>query len=620
MLGRFRIQKKELLYSAGIFLVAFLIRFIYLIQIKQNFPLFDAPVMDAKDYHQWALNIILTGPWFGPQPYWKPPLYPYFLAVLYKTFGYQFFVTRLIQIIIGSFSCVLVWFLGKRVFGKKVGLIAGIIASLYGTLVYFDCELLPPVIIIFLNLLLLLFLTGTEKKVTKRGWFFAGTFLGLSALSIPNTLFFIPLVAIWLIVVFWRSRSIRYIASCLFLFIFGIILIIAPVTLKQKLMDKNFVLISYNVGINFYIGNNPNADGVSTPPIGIAWQRLLNKASKAGYFKPADSGAFYVRLALDFIKGNPSKFIILTLRRLLFFWTAVELRNNSDTYYLANLTSLGRMLVWETKFFAFPFGFVVPLGLLGAVLSVKYRKNNAPILLIFFILANMAAVCLMSVNARYRLPIVPPLIIFAAYALFWYYEQFKGRLYRPILLSLPGLLFFILLVNGTVPQMSASNKRELYYDYYIMGNVYITRGETEKALENYRKAVTINPRYPDVYNMLGDTYWKMGRYAEAEKYLKRAIELAPDFARSHYLMGDIYMKRGDYESAASEFKSASLFYDQIVTAESFRELGRLYSEYLHNPHLAIKYFKKYLEVSPGAPDADKAREEIRRLSEFALIK
>ena len=92
-----------------IFITAFLIRLIYIIQIKttvfhSNF------ILDEAFYNTWARSIA-SGNWISDKVFNALPLYPYILGVIYKIFGYNPFIVRLFQISISSFSCVLIYIL-----------------------------------------------------------------------------------------------------------------------------------------------------------------------------------------------------------------------------------------------------------------------------------------------------------------------------------------------------------------------------------------------------------------------------------------------------------------------------------------------------------------------------
>ena len=72
---------------------------------------------------------------------------------------------------------------------------------------------------------------------------------------------FAPALVVWILVLHrphWR-RSLGY-ALCLFI---GCIAPVLPVTIRYLVVGNDFVLIASQGGVNFYIGNNPHADGMS---------------------------------------------------------------------------------------------------------------------------------------------------------------------------------------------------------------------------------------------------------------------------------------------------------------------------------------------------------------------
>ena len=93
--------------------VAFVLRLVHLLQLRHNDPLFLSPQMDSLYHHEWALAIA-AGREFIADAFFRAPLYPYFLGLLYKLFGANLMVVRIIQSLIGSASCGLVYLLARQ--------------------------------------------------------------------------------------------------------------------------------------------------------------------------------------------------------------------------------------------------------------------------------------------------------------------------------------------------------------------------------------------------------------------------------------------------------------------------------------------------------------------------
>ena len=136
-----------------IFAVSFLFRFIYLNQIE-SIPLFQNPILDEL-YHLELADQINSNEGLPDEPYFRAPLYPYFLSFIYRITGESIYFSRLIQIVLGSLLPVLIWFLGTKLFDRQIALIAAGIASFYPTFIYYDSSLLITSIMVLLTTLLI---------------------------------------------------------------------------------------------------------------------------------------------------------------------------------------------------------------------------------------------------------------------------------------------------------------------------------------------------------------------------------------------------------------------------------------------------------------------------------
>jgi hypothetical protein len=90
-------------------------------------PWFDHLVVDPGYYDQWAQRLA-AGDWLGERAFYMDPLYPYALAGLYRLFGRDLLLVRLVQVVLGVGSCWLVASIGTRVGGRRIGLVAALFA------------------------------------------------------------------------------------------------------------------------------------------------------------------------------------------------------------------------------------------------------------------------------------------------------------------------------------------------------------------------------------------------------------------------------------------------------------------------------------------------------------
>src|SRR3990172_4326333 len=203
---------REKLFLLGLFVFSLVLRLVYLLQIESN-PFFYNPILDSLFHDLWAKSIA-SGDWLGEGVFFRAPFYPYFLALIYKIFGPDLFLARLIQHLIGSFSVILVYLLARKLFERKTAVISGILASTYWIFIYFEGELLLDFLLVFLDVLLILLLYRAVDRPGFRNWFGAGIILGFSAITRPNILIFVPFILLWLFIRFHSQKSKLFCLRC----------------------------------------------------------------------------------------------------------------------------------------------------------------------------------------------------------------------------------------------------------------------------------------------------------------------------------------------------------------------------------------------------------------------
>ncbi|UCB53377.1 MAG: tetratricopeptide repeat protein [Candidatus Zixiibacteriota bacterium] len=548
--------RRQLLFIIALFVLAFGVRLAYLLQIQDS-PMFDTLTMCAEYHDQWA-QTILRGEDFSEGVFFRAPLYAYFLAFAYKTLGHGYLWSRLIQLFIGAVSCVLVYLLGKRVFNDRTGRIAGVVAALYGILIYFEGELLIPVLLVFLDLLLILALFWTSDKPSYGRWALCGGLLGLSAIARPNILLVGMAFIIWIV---WRyrgnageisSKSLLYAGS----FALGTVLIISPVTLRNYLKGHDLVLIASQGGMNFYIGNNPQSDGASAvlPGARSTWWGLYEDGKRFAEeetnrsLKPSQISRFWYAKAAKFLVKEPFHFLALMAKKFALFWNGNELSNNRDLYFFARSAPLLKLLVWRFVIY-FPFGLIAPLALVGIILSHKNSKEA--LLLEIFLVVYMLSVVLFFVTARYRVPVIPVLILFSAYALDRFVYMIKRKKTSELVKYLLVFLVILIPVNLEIPGYSTANPGQAHY---ALGSVYSEKGDRVRAVEEFEKAIYYNPNLAEAYVNLGSIYGDQGRHELALEYYGKALEKGADSAFVHYNIGIEYQNQGLFDQAQEKYE------------------------------------------------------------------
>jgi tetratricopeptide (TPR) repeat protein len=561
MLKAYPDQRKDTLWVLAIFIFAFALRIVYLLQIKSS-PHFFWPTMDPLYHDVWAQNIA-EGNWIGGKVFFRAPFYAYFLAIVYKIFGHSYIIPRVIQHLVGSFSCVLVYFLAKKLFNRNVGIVAGLIAASYGMLLYFENELLLDSFLVFFDLLLILFLLKVRENPRFMGWFVCGIILGFSAITRPNILFFIPFVWLWIFLIFKKEKTLKHILTYSAGFLLGSILIVSPITLRNLITGGDLVLISSQGGINFYIGNNKNADGVSAIFYKEDWQyrdfQRMAEREAGKSLKASGISNFYYRKGIDFYLENPAQSFKLLVKKLYLFWNRFEISNNQDIYFFRRYSPLIRIL---------PLGFwlIGPLGLLGMILAMLFgmplAKGNGELLKdlrkkvslpILFVFSYMITVVMFFVTARFRLPVIPLLIIFSGFSLVWLVERIIKKKTSSV-----GLFLFILfpLLIFTTSNLYHLGVRDYSQAHFSLGNVYLKQDRLDLALTEYDSALAMNPKLSRAHLNRGMIFFRKGDYQEAEKEFMAELQLNPDEAKAYNNLSSLYLGQGLYDKAEEMAKRA----------------------------------------------------------------
>jgi tetratricopeptide (TPR) repeat protein len=549
--------KDSILLYVILFCIAFLPRLIHLLSISHN-PFFHFPVIDGQTYDDWAQEIA-KGHWIGDKVFWQAPLYPYFLGIIYSIFGHDLFLVRFIQILLGSINCLLLFRITKTAFNSKVAWIAFFIASFYGPFLFFDAEILNPVLIIFFNLLLILVLFSFSRSFKKSQLFLAGIILGLSSITHGLVVVFLPFALIWIVFLLLKKKfTSEEILKYALVFLVGFLLIISITTVRNLLVGNDFVWISSNSGINFFIGNNPDYDHTTAIRPGIEWEELIQRPLQHGLVKPSERSNYYWGKSFSYITHQPFSYAELLFKKFLLLMDGFEIKRNQDMYLFRNYSFVLRILLWKWLIY-FPLGLVLPLGFVGMIIFVKDRsqaetKYPKSLLVLYFALSQILALLFFFICDRYRIPLVPFLIIFAGFAIHRLYRMIKAKQSREYLIFLPLLFVFIILSNFHRHPVTSQDRAE---EHFNLGTVLARQLQFDLAEKEYKQVLTLEPNHLMAYFNLALLYQRENRTVEAEDEYQQVMQIFPQAALAYNNLGSIYEGRGDLSKAMELYQEAS---------------------------------------------------------------
>jgi type IV pilus assembly protein PilF len=89
-----------------------------------------------------------------------------------------------------------------------------------------------------------------------------------------------------------------------------------------------------------------------------------------------------------------------------------------------------------------------------------------------------------------------------------------------------------------------------------LGERYLARNETSRALEQFIKALELYPADPYLHYDLALTYDMKGILEKAEYHLKEAIRLKPDYSDAYNYLGFVYFRQGRVDEAIEAYNKA----------------------------------------------------------------
>lgn len=575
---------------AGVFILALAVRLIYLGQLSDA-PFYHNPVGDSKIYHERAVEIA-GGDVVGRDAYFhSSPFYPYFLSLVYRVFGEHLSLVRIIQILIGSANCVLIYWLAKGLDRRRRGppLLAGLFAALYGTLVFFDGDLLMITLVLFFSSASLALLVAADDRLSRprvvgdrqspgvskgpseseesRGsgevgssgagigrvlnsprseleggtripiwlvFFLAGVSLGFAGLGKPNVLVFAPFGFVWILTGFdKRIESGRWRAAVLFAV--GVLVAVFPITARNYAVSRDLVLVSSNAGVNLFIGNNDKATGIFfLPPssglenshLYLSSRDVAGKAMGRTDLKPSEVSRYWTGRAMDYVREQPGDAARLLARKFLLFWNQYEIPNHHNRYFVG----INYAPLLERLFVGF--WLIVPLSIVGFMFFVGAGQSRRVYrLYVVFIIVYMVSLVPFFVTARYRLPVVPLLTVFAALGVFGLVDFVRRRYFKRLVIAVVSaavgaVVVWLPIVDydfGFSHTVVGTAYSDLATKHPDRGPEYIT-----KAIIHYKKAIELRPLFVDAHYNLGVAYQRIGYFSGAVSELGTAAALKPN--------------------------------------------------------------------------------------------
>ncbi len=365
----------------------------------------------------------------------RPPLYPFFLALIYLVTGvgvHRFFIVRLVQTVLSALLIPLTFYIARRIFPnqQKVAVISAWVVALYPMLVIYPLSLATENLffVLVLGSTLALFKAMEERskkpeflgdmqqdrfswwgKIHGARWFIiSGLLLGALALTRSVSLVYAGLAVLWIGIVFrqWRMAGVVFAA---------ISLVTLPWMVRNTLLNHRLTGIESALGYDLYVGYHPEGTGTFQYPQSLELMSILDDGVRDTVGR---------EMAFAFIKADPARFPYLILRRAGYFF---GLERRALTYFYSN-DFFGYIpqgiLILLALVLCLPFVVVSTSGLLCLALT---RWSKEMILIALLFIGYITPHLLIIAEDRFHLALVPFFVIFASFTWVGGWSSLRNR-------------------------------------------------------------------------------------------------------------------------------------------------------------------------------------------------
>ncbi|MGE0043555.1 MAG: tetratricopeptide repeat protein [Vicinamibacterales bacterium] len=521
-------------------------------------PWSDLTMGDAAAYDAWARRIA-GGDWLGQDVFYQAPLYPYVLGILYRLLGTDLLGVRLVQAFMGAGAAVLLASATGRIFDRRAGLVAGLLLALYPPVVFSYGLLQKSVLDILFVCAIVWLVAGAvaadagedqDRRRAAGRWLALGGLLGGLMLTRENAAVFVAAILAWLLVdPRFAGRRPRLAG----LVLAGATLVLAPVATRNAAVGGEFHLTTSQLGPNLYIGNNPEADGT--------YRSLLPRRGNAQYerqdavdiaeaaagrpLSPAEVSGYFTGQVLAYIRSDPAGWVRLLGRKVALVWNDVEMADTDDQYTAAEWSPVLRL-----PGAVLHMGVLAPLALAGLI--VTWRETRRLWVLHALLASYAASVVLFFVFARYRLPLVPILVVFAAAGLVGAPAWWRRAPVAHRVAASAAVVAFAAFCRLPIAEPAAMRATM----HYNIGAAFLQAHRREEALAEFQAALALGPALPEANNNIGIVLGQMGRVPEALAAFDRALAADPGFVEALDNAGEALLALGRPAEARERLERA----------------------------------------------------------------
>lgn len=564
-----------------IFLGAVGIRLLYLAQLSTNsdllIPLFDAQGFVARA-DQWIRGHGLSG-----EVYAFSLLYHLFLSACFFITNASLAFARGAQVALGALTCVLLANVGTRMFGRRAGIAAGVIAAIYGPAIVLSAELMPATVGAFWCAAALACSFPGERERTHK-WELAafGLLGGFGFLLGPR--FGIA----WLALFFAKPRTLeaantwrKYAALAFAL----------PLVIAFLLLNGMFVTgaTEKRWAEDFYVENSGDLCRTLAMRPGPEYAGFRDAIAREADEKGLSVAHLFIQKTAREIAAHPLRFLRGLGTKTLHLLSGRELPGALDIRDAGEEAPLARVLLWQAGRFGFPFALLLALAAAGIARNRAHiRPEYAALLLVLALLLILS-----RVTAPTRLAWALLLTPLAGAGL----ATFRGSQGNAIAAGVAALIALLLAtLPGPFCTESAVGQAERLHS---IGNYFLQHYDMRRAAPYFERALADDPDDAQAWNGLGVCRQFDGQLREAAEAFDHAIALQPDYAFAIFNLASVQSALGQKELATKTLNRGLALQPQ--NGQAHNDLGLLLLAQGQAKE-AIPHFERARALDPGVLD------------------
>lgn len=345
----------------------------------------------------------------------KPPMYPFFLFLIYKISGQDYVHVYWVQAILNTLTGILVYFIGCRMFKSKIpGIVGLFLFAVYPSFIWHVGILYPECLFTFLLALAILPTLIALENGKLSTFFLSGIFWGAAMLSRPVVYMFIFLLSL-LIIFLYRKELIRGIKFCCFLWL-GFLLISSPWQIRNYKIAGERVPVNLSKGFYLLYANSKieTDDYLGNPSyeiMGEYKQRACEKIDASQWDSPVKQDRALFITALELIKAHPYRYIKMSCIRFVRLWFNVGYGYKPSL--LAYMTMAGQIVLFS-------------LFLFWLVYFKGFLKRETAVVLLLIIYMTIIHTFTHAVY-RFLIPAMPFVLLLDAKAIVNIIEKYQRR-------------------------------------------------------------------------------------------------------------------------------------------------------------------------------------------------